>query len=446
MKRPNVIWIFGDQHRGQALGCHGDPQVRTPVIDNLARQGLDFPCAVAGAPWCCPFRGALLTGRYPHQNGVTATPGGLAPSHPTVAKPFREAGYHTAYVGKWHLAHGYMKDGMVPPEARGGFDYWMGYENNNNQEHCYVHGHGQETPVRLRGYETDGLTDILLEHLRGHTGNGTNEQPFFAVLSVQPPHNPYCPPRHFPYGPPVTPAQIQLRRNVPDIPWVVEKSRRDQAGYYGMIENLDWNIGRILTALKEHDVDRNTFVFFFSDHGDMLGSHAQWEKSAPWEESIRIPCILSQVRGESVLRTGSCDAVINHVDLAPTSLGLCGITVPEWMVGYDYSGRCLRNGRANPAPEPASAYLQQIPRKFHALSPNKAWRGVAMRDGWKYVCTPGHDWLLHQTREDVFEMGNCVHNTAFQEVRARCWDALAGWLRDTGDEFPLPERDLPLPR
>ena len=449
-RRPNIIWIFGDQHRGQCLGLHGDPNVRTPVIDNLARMGVDFPQAVAGTPWCCPFRGALLTGQYPQSNGVTSTPGGLDPSKPTLAKPFREAGYHTAYVGKWHLAHGNVKDGVVAPEARGGFDYWQGYENNNNQEHCFVHGSDNEEPTRLKGYETDSLTDIFIRHLEEHTGDGSDYDPFFAVLSVQPPHNPYCPPKELPYGEALKPTDVLLRGNVPDIPWVEEKARQDIAGYCGMVENLDWNIGRIKDAIKRNGVDRDTYIVFFSDHGDMLGSHGHWEKSAPWEESIRIPFIVSHVRGHEVMPVGACDAVLNHVDIGPTSLGLCGIPVPTWMEGHDYSARCRRSTQKGKEEacelkdEPDSAYLQQIPRKFHTMCPNKAWRGVAMRDGWKYVCTPGNDWLLFNTKEDTFELGNFAHSTHMQEQRARCWDALKEWIDKTGDDFPLPERDLPV--
>ncbi len=446
-RRPNLIWIFGDQHRAQALGYRGDPNVRTPHIDNLARKGRSFDCAVAGAPWCSPFRGALLTGTYPHQNGVIQTPGALDPALPTVARPFREAGYHTAWIGKWHLAGSNSRTHYVRPEQRGGFDYWMGYENNNNQHECYVYGTESEQPRRLDGYETDALTDLFIRHLEAHTRQAAYP-PFFAVLSVQPPHNPYVPPGPSPYGPPLAPAAVQLRRNVPDIPWVTENARRDLAGYYGMIENLDWNIGRIAAALRRLDLDRDTWIVFFSDHGDMLGSHAQWEKSAPWEEAIRIPFIISHVSGSDIMPTGPCDAVLNHVDIAPTSLGLCGIPVPAWMRGHDYSANCRfgPDGWSRPdlaAREPDSAYLQQIPRKFHPLCPNKAWRGVLMRDGWKYVCTPGNDWLLHNTREDPYEQANYVHNTRFQPQRARCWDALKAWIERTGDDFPLPPRDLP---
>lgn len=436
---PNVIWIFGDQHRAQALGYRGDPNVSTPVIDNLARHGRSFDCAVAGAPWCAPFRGALLTGLYPHQSGVIKTPSPLDPALPTVATPFKQAGYHTAYIGKWHLC-GSNGNIFVPPDRRGGFDYWQGYENNNNQEFCTVHGSDGEVPKRLQGYETDALTDLFLDHLQS-----CKDRPFFAVLSVQPPHNPYCPPRNAPYGPPKRAADIVLRPNVPLIPWVQERARQDASGYYGMIENLDWNIGRVQTRLRELDIDDNTFIFFFSDHGDMLGSHGQWEKSAPWEESIRIPFIVSHAQGSATLPIGSCNAPVNHVDIAPTTLGLCGIPVPNWMKGHDYSAnlRFADDGWSAPDlshSEPDSAYLQQIPRKFHPLCPNVSWRGVAMRDGWKYVCTPGNDWLLYNTQDDPYEQANFVHNARFAAERIRCWDALARWIEKTEDSFPLPPR------
>lgn len=438
-RKRNVLWIFGDQHRGQCLGYRGDPNVRTPVLDNLARKGRRYDCAVAGAPWCSPFRGALLTSSYPHQNGVIKTPGALDPSRPTVAHAFRDAGYHTAWIGKWHLNGSNNGDHLVAPDRRGGFDYWLGYENNNNQHHCHIHGTECEEPKRLEGYETDALTDLLIEHLRAHVGSeGEREsdyQPFFASLSVQPPHSPYVPPHEPAYGPPKNPAEVQLRRNVPQVPWLEEQARLDIAGYSAMVENLDWNVGRILAALRQLGIDEETWIVFFSDHGDMLGSHGHWEKSAPWEESIRVPCIISDVGGTFLNQSSA--APLNHVDLAPTSLGLCGIAPPDWMQGHDYSGQ-----RDTATPEPRSAYLQQMVRKHHTLCPNKEWRGVVLQDGWKYVCTPENDWMLTNPREDEFELANFVHISAYQEQRARCWDALKEWIERTGDDFPLPPREL----
>ena len=463
---PNVLWIFGDQHRAHAASYRGDRNVFTPNIDNLAREGMRFDCAVAGAPWCTPFRGALLTGRYPHQTGVVRTPSALAPEIPTVAHAFGAAGYHTAYVGKWHLDGSNDREHYVPPERRGGFRYWMGYENNNNQHECYVHGTASETPQRLPGYETDALSDLLLQHLRSHVGatanggtarggltpadSGPDYQPFFAVLSVQPPHGPNVPPTNPSYGAPrIHPADIRLRPNVPATPAARERARFRLAGYYAMIENLDYNIGRIRRALTQMGVDRDTFLVFFSDHGDMMGSHGQYGKSTPWEESIRVPFIVHRVGGPDNMRVGDTDAPINHVDIAPTSLGLCNIDTPPEMVGHDYSAHCIRpdapeyRGAPQPEAEPQSAFLQQIPPKPHRNTTSLPWRGVVTRDGWKYACTPGTDWLLFDTTADPYEQANYVYDASFQERKERCHRLLAEWIDTTGDRFPLPDITLP---
>lgn len=457
-RRPNVIWFFADQLRAQAFGYREDPNVRTPHIDNLAREGVRFDQAVAGTPWCCPFRACLLTGMYPHAHGVTVTPGALAPSIPTLARPFNEAGYHTAYFGKWHLA-GSNHGVRVPPERRGGFQHWLGYENNNNQHEVFVHGSGCEEPRRLEGYETDALTDLLIGHLEAHVGGAPAAQPlvdqrdyrpFFAVLSVQPPHSPYVPPHELGGGVRATrnPASIALRPNVPPVPWVRRKAALDLDGYYGMVENLDLNVGRLRAALKRLGVDRDTYLCFFSDHGDMLGSHAQWEKSSPWEESVRIPFVVARVGMGINMQAGSCDAPLNHVDIAPTTLGLCGLPRLPQMVGHDYSGRLIHpqdpryRGPADLQAEPDSAYLQQIPRKFHPHSVNCQWRGVVTRDGWKYVCQPGHDWLLHNLQDDPYELANLAYDSAFRAQRERLHDRLARWIAETGDRFALPPREL----
>ena len=496
-RAPNVLWIFGDQHRAHATSYRGDRNVFTPNIDNLAREGMRFDAAVAGAPWCTPFRAALLTGRYPHQTGAVRTPSPLPPEIPTVAHAFEAAGYHTAYVGKWHLDGGNLPIHYVPPERRGGFRYWMGYENNNNQHECYVHGTDSEEPLRLPGYETDALSDLLIAHLRRHVGAadedrqrervplpagsgvdaagsssnhpaggadrgtsagggltpataGPEYRPFFAVLSVQPPHGPNVTPTNPAYGARrIHPADLELRRNVPLIPGVEQRARFDLAGYYGMIENLDYNIGRIRTALTDMGVDRDTYVVFFSDHGDMMGSHGQFGKSTPWEEAIRVPFIVHRAGGDYNMRVGSSDAPLNHVDIAPTSLGLCGIDAPAGMAGYDYSAYCIRSdapeyrGDPRPEAEPHSAYLQQIPPKLHRHTTSQPWRGVVTRDGWKYACTPGSDWMLFDTANDPYEQANYVFDAAYQEQKEQCHRLLAEWIASTGDRFPLPDVALP---
>jgi arylsulfatase A-like enzyme len=438
-RRPNVIWVFGDQHRGQALAHAGDPNVRTPSLDRMAADGIAFSGAVAGYPLCCPFRGSLMTGRYPH-NCVPGHEYRMPPDQPTIAHAFRDAGYHTAYFGKWHLDGFHESEGraamhIVPPERRGGFDLWVGYDNNNAQWDCWVHGGDGDDAFhrRLPGYETDCLTDMLIGHLRERTEEPG--RPFFAVLSVQPPHDPYVAPerwmrRH-------SPAAVELRPNVPDVASVTERARRELAGYYAQIENLDWNVGRLLEALQETGLAEDTYILFFSDHGDMHGSHGQFRKTAPWEEAIRIPFIICRPGGRYGHRHGYPDIPINHVDIAPTTLGLCGLDTPGHMSGTDYSGHYVR-GREQPD-EPDSAFLQSVIPTGHGDSVDRPWRGVVGRDGWKYVCLEGQPWLLSNLVEDPYEQVNLAHNTRFRAERKRLQDRLAAWIDETGDEFPLPQ-------
>jgi arylsulfatase A-like enzyme len=433
-RRPNVLWVFGDQHRAQALGCAGNPNLSTPHIDRLASEGVTFSNAVAGCPWCSPFRGSLLTSFYVHRC-VQRTPQRMDPNLPTVTDTFNENGYRTAYFGKWHLG-GANRMIYVPREERGRFDIWLGYENNNAQYDCWIHGHDlkgrddtEPLAERLEAYETDALTDRLLDFLAEYGDAG----PFFAVLSVQPPHNPHVAPPE--YAERHDPQEIILRPNVPDIPRITERARQELAGYYAQIENLDWNVGRVMEALRAQGLDRNTHVVFFSDHGDMHGSHGYVRKSSPWEEAVRIPCIFRPANGERV--APESDAPFNHVDFAPTSLGLCGISPPEWMGGTDYAHRILP-GRAAPASEPHSAFLQHVFRKrFDCL--NRTWRGVRTRDGWKYVCLEGQPIMMFNLNEDPYELANLAFLDAYNDVRAELQAELARWLERTGDTFELPE-------
>jgi arylsulfatase A-like enzyme len=429
--------------RTQATGYMGDPNVHTPNIDRLAQEGLALTGAVAGCPLCCPYRGSLLSGRYPHQ----AVPGHehqLPPKMPTVATAFKAAGYHTAYFGKWHVDGFKERNGraamhIVPPERRGGFDEWVGYENNNSQWDCWVHGGAGDDAFhyRLPGYETDALTDLFITYLqhRAQAAVGDAMQPFFGVLSVQPPHDPYAAPeswmrRH-------SPAGLQLRANVPAIPAVELQARRELAGYYAMIENLDWNLGRIRTALAEAGLAHNTHIIFFSDHGDMHGSHGQFRKTSPWEESIRVPLIIGGHIPRYANRGGYLPVPINHVDIGPTSLGLCGIDKPAWMAGTDYSGYRVHNKTV--VNEPDSAFLQLVIPTGHAHSTDRSWRGLVTRDGWKYVVLEGQPWLLFNLNEDPYELRNLAHNRAFAHERQRLQDRLAAWISETGDQFVLPE-------
>ncbi|MEM6392294.1 MAG: sulfatase [Planctomycetota bacterium] len=436
-RRRNVIWVFGDQHRGAALSCAGDPNVSTPNIDRLAAEGVWFQNAVMGFPLCCPCRGSLLTGVYPHR----CVPGHQHPlptDLPTVAQPFNDAGYHTAYIGKWHLdgAQEASKDlvhHIVPPDRRGGFKTWIGYENNNAQFHCFAHGHDGPNPVehhKLPRFETDALTDLALQQIDTH-----RDEPFFLALSVQPPHDPYTAPaewmqRH-------RPANIRLPPNVPVTPRIREQAQRELAGYYALIENLDHNLGRIRQRLENHGLTDDTYIIFFSDHGDQHGSHGHFRKMTPYQESIHVPFIVAGPTNRHYGLTHTRDHCINHVDVAPTTLGLAGITPPDSMAGTDYSPLCQPGGNLDAPPD--SAYLQCVIPTGHPPSIDLPWRGLLTRDRWKYVALEGQPMMLFNLNEDPYEQTNLAWHAHAAPHRKRLNDRLQQWIDDTDDTFALPD-------
>ncbi|MEM8738810.1 MAG: sulfatase [Planctomycetota bacterium] len=438
--RPNVIWLLSDQHRGQAMSCASDPNARTPNLDRLAAEGVWFRNAVSGFPLCCPARGSILTGRYPHH----AVPGHERPlpeGMPTLAHAFNDAGYHTAWLGKWHV-DGFRETAgraalhTVPRERRGGFETWIGYENNNAQFDSYCHGHRGDTEVphfRLPAFETDALADLFLEEI---TENARSERPFFAALSVQPPHDPYTAPAEWMRN--YRPADIELRDNVPPIASIQEQARRELPGYYALIENLDANLGRIREHLETLGLTDNTYIVYASDHGDHHGSHGHFRKMTPYQEAIHIPFILGGPCNRHYQLAHETDAVLNHVDFAPTTLGLCGIEVPDEMAGYDYSA-VGRRGQAESADTPDAALLQCVEPSGHGPSVDLPWRGVLMRDGWKYIAFSGAPYLLFNLNDDPFEQCNLAHHAHAAGKRRELQQRLREMLLAVGDSFPLPE-------
>lgn len=438
-KKPNVIWFMVDQMRAQAMAMAGDPNVKTPNLDRMIRDGIYFPNACSGFPLCCPARSSMVTSIYPHKT-VPGHEFKLDPKHTTIADPFNEAGYHTSWIGKWHLDGWHEPNGrgaycLTEPAHRGRFKTWIGYENNNSQWDCWVHGHDEEREIdhyRLPGHETDALTDLLLDQIEKH-----KDESFFHVCSVQPPHDPYSAPQE--YARNYNPSDLQLRPNVPSIPKVESNARKDLSGYYALIEHIDANVGRVMTRLKELDLMDNTFLMFFSDHGDHMGSHGHTHKMTPYEESIRIPFMIWG--GNRYRYYGQrLPHVTNHVDFAPTSLGLCGIPCPESFEGFDY-GSLIREGRQRTAETPEAAYLQSVVPTQHHPSIDLPWRGITTKEGWKYIALEGQPFMLFNLKEDPYEQRNLAHHAHARKKRKEMNDLLRTWIDKTDDSFDLPHFD-----
>ncbi len=214
------------------------------------------------------------------------------------------------------------------------------------------------------------------------------------------------------------------------VPGVRGGSRRDIALYYGAIRAIDEQIGKLMKTLNELGMEEDTIVFFSSDHGNMLGSQGNILKRKPWEESIRVPGVLRYPRQVKVGQQK--DVLFSHVvDLAPTLLSLCGISVPSDMQGKDLSAVVL--GKTDQGPD--SAFFQ-IFGPYHGGGVPHAWRGVRT-ERHMYARRQSEPWVLYDLKNDPYEMHNLVEDPASRSVRNTMQDRLERWMQEVGDSWSL---------
>ena len=411
--RPNLLFVFADQMRAQSCGFMGNEQVRTPNMDRMAAQGVVFENAVSSCPVCTPYRGSLLTGRYPLACRTAMNDVRLPVDELCIAEVLGEEGYATGYIGKWHL-DGPYRGGFTPPgPRRQGFDFWAA----NECTHAYMDTHyyrDEPEPIFIDGYEADGFTEIAIEFIEERA-----DDPFCLFLSWAPPHNPYheMPAEYDVYAP----AALELPPNT------AEFAREDIAGYYGHITALDRNLGRLLGTLEQHGIAEDTIVVFTSDHGDMLGAHGLQRKQKPWDESIMVPWVMQWPGGlPAGMRT---DTLINVPDVMPTLLSLMGVEIPDTVQGYDLSGAARGEGGI----EPTSAYIANpmpFPGDQHEGGP---WRGVRTKTH-TYVEDESGPWLLYDNVADPYQQENLIDTHGLGGVRAELHAELVAWMAEIGDD------------
>jgi len=417
--RPNIVFVFADQMRADATGYDGNPDVRTPHMDALARECVVFRTAVANCPVCTPYRASLLTGRHALSTGLFVNDVRLPVEAITIAEVLRDVGYDTAYIGKWHL-DGPDRSAFTPPgPRRQGFDYWaVGNCTHQYMRSLYYLG-DDPTPRYWPGYDALAQADLAAEYIRTHGG----ARPYCLFLSWGPPHNPY---RDVPaeYLAMYDPAALHLRPNVrkdsPDL-------REALAGYYAHITALDEGLGRIIRALEDAGHAEDTILVFTSDHGDMLGSQGRYRKQWPWDESVRVPLLVRYPRRQRT--PSSVDAPIGAVDLMPTLLSLADAPIPSTVEGQDLSHLLL----GGTGPKPPSVLIESI-APFSEAWPGPEWRGVRT-SRYTYAETLEGPWLLYDNEEDPCQVRNLVgepSRAVLQEVLAL---ELRAWLQRTGDDF-----------
>ncbi|WP_435020611.1 sulfatase family protein [Tundrisphaera sp. TA3] len=418
-RRPSILVILPDQWRGQDLGVMGNPDVRTPHADRLASEGLLFRHTFANTPVCCPARAILLTGKYPHKNGMMANDLRLRDEETTLAEILSRQGYRTGFIGKWHLDGGKRQPGFIPPgPRRQGFAYWAANECDHRH---FRPTYFRDTPEPIvdNRYEPEVWVDRAIEFL--HQGG---DEPFFLVVSMGPPHDPYGAPEAFRKL--YDPDKLTMRPNWE--PGVDGGGRPQIAHYYAAISAVDDQVGRLIKALDDSGRGRDTIVMLTSDHGDMLGSQGERLKRKPWEESIRVPGI---VRYPAGIKPGRVtDAFLSHVDMAPTLLALCGIAAPGDMQGADLSGVVLgREGAASPD----SVFFQLFVPYASDHVPHP-WRGVRT-EHFMYARSEDGPWVLYNIKADPYERSNMAHVPGSAHLLHEMEVKLADWMRKTGDAW-----------
>lgn len=318
--RPNILFLFSDDHHYQALGAAGNPHIRTPNLDRLAENGVLFRGATAATPQCCPSRGILLSGRYTHQSGLRSN--GRKSFRPDVGpltmSELRRAGYHTALIGKWHIQ---------PRPAECGFAEvrtWLPGGGSRYTDPALARG-SEGRPEPMKGHITDIFADDAIRFLEQKRSD-----PFFLWAAFNAPHSPLAPSDY-------TEAEVAVygkRPNSDLAPAGHEhwKSNFDWGIYYTTITRLDRAIGRIVSALEKTGQAKNTVIFFVGDNGFLAGAHGRNGKVVGWEASARVPFLASGV-GAGVKRGFVTDAPVSTVDLPATWLNLAGATVPREFAG-----------------------------------------------------------------------------------------------------------------
>ena len=440
--RPNFVVIIADD---MAYGLFGSgrrlPFLQLPNLQALAAQGVQFDHAFVTTSLCSPSRATILSGLYSHAHGVTANENQeLAASIPTFPMYLHQAGYKTAFIGKWHMDS--SRDSPRP-----GFDHWVSFRGQGVYDDPALNVDG--TVVKRSGYITDLLTDYAVEWLNQRTS-----EPFLLVLAHKAPHAPFEPaPRHegafvgaslpepgnfedtfagkpswqrryavcggtvtaFTECPDPQPPTLAVTPWPDHVPWMLNYTRTLLA--------LDESVGRVLSTLDGRGLGRSTYVLFMSDNGFFLGEHRLGDKRVAYEESLRVPMVM---RGPGIApRTSS--ALVLNLDVAPTVLDLAGVPVPAAMQGKSLA-RLLRSEATGV--RDAFLYEYTTDPRIPVVPSILGLRTLNQ----KYVTYPDDpgDEELYNLDSDEVELKNLVDRPEWSASRAELRQRLARLLQETG--------------
>ena len=390
--KPNIIYVFPDQFRNQAMAFWNEPEyaghvgwqadpVQTPRLDAFADESVVLSRAVSNCPLSSPYRGIFLTGMLPERSGITLNCNAERPESSLredavcISDVLNAQGYSCGYIGKLHADHPtpndpanpghYVSDrrpewdAYTPAERRHGYTYWYSYgtfDEHKNPHYWDTDGVRHDPKVWSVGHETDKA----IEFLRNENGERKKDAPFFLTIAYNPPHSPYeslddCMEEDFNLYKDMGYSDLYVRPNVDTTLWKAPAARY----YFANVTGVDREFGRILDELKRLGLDDNTIVVFTSDHGETMCSQGTDDpKNTIYTESFNVPFI---IRYPEKIKPHVDSTLLSTVDIMPTLLSMAGLAehIPSTAEGRDLSPVLLENGQECDAPD-CALYIRNV--------------------------------------------------------------------------------------
>lgn len=429
MEKPNILFYFSDQQRADTLGCYGQKLNISPHLDRLAQEGVLFENAFTAQPVCGPCRALFQTGRYPTEINCYRNAQPLPANVKTVADYMDEAGYETAYVGKWHLASYRDTYGTpanpdyernpIPLAQRGGYrGFWRVSDVLEATSHGYDGYIFDENMQKreFKGYRTDCITDFALEYLEQYNG----EKPFFLTISHIEPHHQND--RGCYEGPDGSKQRFAEYELPEDLKALGGDAKEMYPDYLGCCKSLDDNLGRIIDMLKKKGLYENTILIYSSDHGSHFKTRNRDEhlmggddyKRSCHDSCLKVPLVIA---GPGFRGGKKVSELVSTASLPKTFLAMAGTDVGGRMIGENL--KHVADGHTD----------GRINRIFAQISESRTGRCIRTEDYLYSVYAPGLDgWqegssdyyeedFLYDLKKDPYQLENLVRDPAYAEIR-----------------------------
>ena len=467
-RRPNIVMILTDDHAAHSISAYGSVVNRTPRIDEIADLGWRFDNCFVTNSLCSPSRASILTGTYSHVNGVSTLWTPIDASQPTFISQLRAAGYKTAMIGKWHMGDG---DGRNPQN----FDYWdvlLGQGEYWNPR--FLSEDGLRT---VEGYATDVITDLATSWVDSLDG----DDPWCVLIYHKAPHRSWEPKDEHKamYADPVPLpttfwddydtrsssarrvamriaeqlSRADLKEDPPEglgyEELAVWKYQRFMQDYLACVESVDENVGRVVDWLRERGDFADTLLMYASDQGFFLGDHGWFDKRLMYEESLRMPFLLSYPRKVATGRV--FEGIVTNVDMAQTILDAAGVKHHPRMQGRSFWPDLLERHEL-PAVEGMYYRYWEHDDAFHKAPAHYGYRtdrykiiyfyndGLGLKGSGYYTYPP--EWELYDLRTDPEEVRNVYDDPAYAGIREELKTAMWREQARLGDT-PHPSQPRP---